>query len=152
MIVDHIKNLHKYTGLNRNIQTVIEFIENKDLRSIAVGKHKLTDEINLLREDYSPRPLEDCYFESHKVYGDIQLVVDGFEYFGYLEANDPKFIVTSPYDSSKDVTKGQSTGDFSKVLLTKGMFAMVLEDELHMPKLSANEPVEVVKAVFKIKL
>lgn len=152
MIVDHIKNLHKYTGLNRNIQTVIEFIENKDLRSIAVGKHKLTDEINLLREDYIPRPLEDCYFESHKVYGDIQLVVDGIEYFGYLEANDPKFIVTSPYDSSKDVTKGQSTGDFSKVLLTKGMFAMVLEDELHMPKLSANEPVEVVKAVFKIKL
>ncbi|PKK85972.1 MAG: hypothetical protein CVV63_04735 [Tenericutes bacterium HGW-Tenericutes-8] len=151
MIVDHIKNLHKYVGLNKNIQTVIDFIEKSDMESL-IGTHQVTDEVKLIRENYMPKPLQECYFEAHHVYGDIQLVLDGAEIFGYLESDDLKFKLTEPYQPEKDVLKGQSLGYFSTVLLTKGMFAMVLKDELHLPKLSNGLQIEVKKAVFKIKL
>lgn len=152
MIVDHIKNLHQYVSLNRNIQTVIDYIEKHDIKSLESGSHVISPEVRLIREDYIPKPLMQCYFESHQQYGDIQLVLEGTEIFGYLEANDLKFQVTEAYNLEKDVLKGQSLGYFSTVLLTKGMFAMVLKDELHMPKLSNGTQETVKKAVFKVKL
>ncbi len=152
MIVDHINNLEKYVSLNPNIQTVIDFIKQNDIIKMDAGTHKITDSVRLIREDYIPKPLMQCYFESHQVFGDIQLVLEGAEVFGYLEANDLKFQITEPYNAEKDVKKGQSLGYFSTVLLTKGMFAMVFKDELHMPKLTNGTQDLVKKAVFKVKL
>lgn len=152
MIVDHINNLEKYVSLNPNIQTVIDFIKQNDIIKMDAGTHKITDSVRLIREDYIPKPLMQCYFESHQVFGDIQLVLEGVEVFGYLEANDLKFQITEPYNAEKDVKKGQSLGYFSTVLLTKGMFAMVFKDELHMPKLTNGTQDLVKKAVFKVKL
>ena len=151
MIVDHISNLHKYVSLNPNIQTVVDYISQTDLDAL-LGTHVISDGVKLIRENYIPKPLQECYFEAHKLYGDIQLVLDGAEIFGYLEKDDLKFKLTDPYLPEKDVLKGQSLGYFSTVLLTKGMFAMVLKEELHMPKLSNGLQNEVKKAVFKIKL
>ncbi|MCU0105020.1 YhcH/YjgK/YiaL family protein [Acholeplasma vituli] len=152
MIVDHISNLKKYISLNPNIQTVIDYIAQNDLSKIEAGTHVVNDKVRLIREDYVPKPLMQCYFESHQQYGDIQLVLEGTEIFGYLEANDLKFQISHPYNVEKDVLKGQSLGYFSTVLLTKGMFAMVFKDELHMPKLSNGTNDLVKKAVFKVKL
>lgn len=152
MIVDHINNLEKYISLNPNIQTVIDFMKQNDIIKMDAGTHKINDSVRLIREDYIPKPLMQCYFESHQVFGDIQVVLEGAEVFGYLEANDLKFQVTEPYNAEKDVKKGQSLGYFSTVLLTKGMFAMVFKDELHMPKLSNGTQDSVKKAVFKVKL
>lgn len=152
MIVDHINNLDKYVSLNPNIQSVIDFIKQNDLLKLDSGTHKVNDSVRLIREDYVPKPIMQCYFESHQVFGDIQLVLEGAEIFGYLESNDLKFQVTEPYNPEKDVKKGQSLGYFSTVLLTKGMFAMVFKNELHMPKLSNGTQDLVKKAVFKVKL
>ena len=152
MIVDHIKNLHLYVSLNPNIQTVIDFIEKNDIKALQPGNHVVDLNVRLIREDYVPKPLMQCYFESHQQFGDIQLVLEGTEIFGYLEADDLKFQVTEAYNPEKDVMKGQSLGYFSTVLLTKGMFAMVLKNELHMPKLSNGTHETVKKAVFKVKL
>lgn len=152
MIVDHINNLEKYVSLNPNIQTVIDFIKQNDIIKMDAGTHKINDSVRLIREDYIPKPLMQCYFESHQVFGDIQVVLEGAEVFGYLEGNDLKFQVTEPYNVEKDVKKGQSLGYFSTVLLTKGMFAMVFKDELHMPKLTNGTQDLVKKAVFKVKL
>ena len=152
MIVDHIKNLKNYVTLNPHIQTVIDYIEQNNLIELASGTHQINPFVKVIREDYVPRPLMQCYFESHQQFGDIQLVLEGTEIFGYLESNDIKFQVTDPYNTEKDVKKGQSLGYFSTVLLTKGMFAMVFKDELHMPKLSNGTQDLVKKVVFKVKL
>ena len=152
MIVDHIKNLKNYVTLNPHIQTVIDYIEQNNLIELASGTHQINPFVKVIREDYVPRPLMQCYFESHQQFGDIQLVLEGTEIFGYLESNDIKFQVTDPYNTEKDVKKGQSLGYFSTVLLTKGMFAMVFKDELHMPKLSNGTQDLVKKVEFKVKL
>lgn len=152
MIVDHIRNLKNYVTLNPNIQSVIDYIEKHNLLEVEPGQHVIDSAVRLIREDYVPKPLMQCYFEAHQVYGDIQIVLEGTEIFGYLESNDIKFLVTEPYNPEKDVKKGQSLGYFSTVLLTKGMFSMVFKDELHMPKLSNGTQDLVKKAVFKVKL
>lgn len=152
MIVDHIKNLKNYVALNPHLQTVIDYIEQNNLNELASGTHQINPFVKVIREDYVPRPLMQCYFESHQQFGDIQLVLEGTEIFGYLDSNDIKFQVTDPYNPEKDVKKGQSLGYFSTALLTKGMFAMVFKDELHMPKLSNGTQDLVKKVVFKVKL
>ncbi len=153
MIVDHISNLDKYVSLSKEIQTVVDYIKQTNLITIEPGKYDVvTNRVKLLRENYVARPQEECFFESHQLFGDIQLVLKGEEYFGYMPKDTTSFKVTHEYDQDKDVLKGQATSDFTRVLLTEGMFALVLKYELHMPKLENKPNTEVIKAVFKIKL
>ena len=38
MIVDSIRNLEQYRGLHNNLDTVIDFLQNCDLKALADGK------------------------------------------------------------------------------------------------------------------
>ncbi|MBN3490731.1 YhcH/YjgK/YiaL family protein [Acholeplasma equirhinis] len=153
MIVDHISNLKKYVSLNPNIKTVVEFMLKTDLKSLPNGKTVIEgDEVYVLRESYDPRPLDQCYFEGHKNYADIQLVLSGKEALGYHHKGDLKGIkITSPYDALKDVEKYEIE-DFTKVILEDSMFALVNPEDLHMPKLKLQDSRFVEKVVFKIKV
>ncbi|CCV64201.1 conserved hypothetical protein [Alteracholeplasma palmae J233] len=153
MIVDKIKNLDYYASIHPNFKKVVEYIKNNDLLALAPGKHEVDGkEVYLLREDYNPRPLEECYFEGHQNYADIQLVLEGFEYIGYHNVdNKDNVVVTAPYNPEKDVEK-YDIKHFVKVYLNQDMFALVLPQDLHMPKLTTECHTSVKKAVFKVKI
>lgn len=152
MIVDNIKNLEQYLNLNSNLKTVIKFLETLDFDSLVNGKNEI-DGKNLwvLKEEYVPRGIEDCYFERHNNYLDIQYVYEGQEFIGYENIMIANPNVTDEYNNEKDVEKAQLTS-FSKVLLNTGMFALVMPQDWHMPKLNSGENKVVKKLVFKLKI
>lgn len=152
MIVDHISNLALYQTMNKNIDSVIDFIKNNDLLKLPSGKTVINESVYVLRESYDPRPLESCYFEGHKKYLDIQLVLSGKEAIGYhYKDSSSDIVVTDHYDDVKDVEKYQ-INHFTEVILTKGMFAYVEPRDLHMPKLKVKDSEFVEKIVFKVKV
>ena len=84
MIVDHLSNLYKYIFLNSNISKAIDFIKNNDLLSLPQGKTVIDgDEIFILRDTYPSKIENECFFEGHLKYLDIQIVLKGSEYIGY---------------------------------------------------------------------
>lgn len=152
MIVDKLVNLEQYVHLHPNFKTALEYIKNNDLSQLEVGKYEIDGkEVYLMREDYEPRPLEKCYFEGHQNYADIQIVLSGFEYMGYHNIQKEGITITDAYNPEKDVEKYQIK-NFTKVYLNDQMFAIVLPQDLHMPKLATEKQSFVKKAVFKIKL
>ncbi len=152
MIVDKLVNLEQYVHLHPNFKTALEYIKNNDLSQLEVGKYEIDGkEVYLMREDYEPRPLEKCYFEGHQNYADIQIVLSGFEYMGYHNIQNEGITITDAYNPEKDVEKYQIK-NFTKVYLNDQMFAIVLPQDLHMPKLATEKQSFVKKAVFKIKL
>jgi len=152
MIVDKIKNLHLYKNVNPQIEKIIKFLENVDFEKLNNGKNEI-DGSNLwvLKEEYIPRPLSECYFERHQNYADIQLVLEGSEYIGYHNIDNQGMVITDPYNELKDVEKAQ-IDSFDKVTLNDGMFALVLPDDWHMPKLNCGNQGLVKKLVFKLKV
>lgn len=150
MIVDRLDNLKLYESVNRNLKDVINYIENTDLYKLEVGKYKLNDEVNIIRESYNTRHFEECYFEGHQKYLDLQIVLTGKEYFGYKNNKDSNINITQPYNEEKDVEKYQAN-EFTKVILTDNMFALVFPQDLHLGKLIFDNSQKVEKVIFKIK-
>ena len=152
MIVGHLEELKRYQDLNPNLKEAINYIEHHDLLKCPLGKTEIKgSDILILRESYQARPLSECFFEGHIQYLDLQIVLKGVEYFGYYPKDGSGIEVIEAYNVDKDIEKYQ-INDFTKVILSEGMFAIVFPKDLHMPKLEKEKNTTVEKAVFKIKL
>jgi YhcH/YjgK/YiaL family protein len=152
MIVDHVSNLGKYVFVHPLIKIIIEYIREHDLIALPSGKTEIMgSDLYVLRETYASKKASDCIFEGHLIYGDLQLVLSGFESIGYHYKGEHDYQISSPYLAEKDIEKYQ-IDTYTQVLLQTGMFAIVLPDDLHMPKLMHETSEIIEKIVFKFKL
>ena len=90
MIADTIKNIEKYRGLSKNLDTAIAFLKEYDLSSLPDGK-TVVDEarvfVNVMEADL--REAEGAAYEYHKKYADIQINLDGSERWEYTVDESP---------------------------------------------------------------
>lgn len=151
MIVGKLKDLKRYKGISKNIDTAIDYILNNDLLALPKGK-TLIDGTNVFvnRDTYVAKPLEECFFENHEHYLDLQIVLKGKELFGYTDISNPTLKVTTPYNQDKDVTKYSVTEQTVFFTLEEG-FALVFNEDIHLAKCKVNDEI-VEKAVVKIKI
>lgn len=150
MIIGKLVNLGRYKGLSKNIDTAIDFVNNNDVLAYAPGKYEIDGKnVILNRDTYVAKAMEDCFFENHQEYLDLQIVFKGKEIFGYTPINDPSLKLTCPYNEIKDVAKYSSENGIF-FTLEEG-FALVYPEDIHLAKCKANDDI-VEKAVIKIKI
>ena len=150
MIVGKLKYLYRYKGISKNIDTAIDYVLNNDLLALPKGKHEIDGKnVFVNRDTYIAKPLEECFFENHENYLDLQIVLKGKEGFAYTDISNPSLEVTTAYNADKDVTK-YSAKDAVFFTLEEG-FALVYPEDIHLAKLDVDgQTVE--KAVIKIKI
>lgn len=150
MIVGKLKDLSRYKGIHKNIDTAIDYVLNNDLLALPKGKTEVDGKnVYINRDTYVAKPLEECFFENHEHYLDLQIVLKGKEIFGYTDISNPTLLVTTPYNEDKDVTK-YSASNTVFFTLEEG-FALVFNEDIHLAKCKANDEI-VEKAVIKIKI
>lgn len=150
MIIGKLKDLGRYKGLHKNIDTAIDYVLNNDLLALPKGKTEIDGRnVYINRDTYVAKPLEECFFENHEHYLDLQIVLRGKEIFGYTDISNPTLQVTTPYNEDKDVTK-YSASNTVFFTLEEG-FALVFNEDIHLAKCKANDEI-VEKAVIKIKI
>ena len=146
MIVDQLENLNFYAGLPPRIVRALEFLRDTDLAALSLGRHELDgDWLFALVQEYATKPLEQCKWEAHRRYCDVQFVARGIERIGV--ANIDRMQVETPYDAEKDVSFFRGDGDF--VTVPAGSFAIFAPPDVHMPCLAAGPLVSVLKIVLK---
>ena len=152
MIVGKLKDIAHYKGLSKNIDTAIDFVLTHDLLALPKGKTLIDgDNVYVNRDTYVARPLEECYFEGHDKYLDMQIVLKGKEGFGYTDITDPGLVVTTPYNKEKDVTKYQNKATNEIYITLEEGYALVFPEDIHLAKLDVDGKI-IEKAVIKIKL
>lgn len=149
MIVGKLKDLKRYKGIHPNIDEAIDYVLNNDLKALPKGKTVVSENVYINRDTYVAKPLEECFFENHEPYLDLQIVLEGKELFGYTDISNPSLKVTTPYNTEKDVTKYSATEDTIYITLEEG-FALVFNEDIHLAKAKVNDEL-VEKAVVKIK-
>lgn len=149
MIIGKLKDIGQYKGISSNLDNAIDYIVNTDLSALENGKSEIDgDRIKLIKDEYVARDFSDCYFEGHRKYIDIQIVLKGKEYFGYSDIKSLQSGVE--YNVEKDLEK--FVGDLeTKYLMSDNSFAIVFPEDIHMPKIKINDE-KVEKLVFKVKL
>jgi YhcH/YjgK/YiaL family protein len=100
---------------------------------------------------YRTAPSSDKAWESHRIHGDIQLLLSGEELLGVgsLEG----LTVTRPYDLAKDTEKyGPHPSPGPVLRLAPGRFAILFPGEAHQPGVMTEAgPGDVVKVVVKFR-
>ncbi len=152
MIVGKLVDLYRYKGISKNIDTAINFIETHDLLALPKGKTVVDgDNVYINRDTYVARPLEECFFENHEKYMDMQIVMKGKEVIGYTHISNPDLKVTTPYNPDKDVTKYNYDPKGAVFFTLEEGFALVYTEDVHLAKCKADDEI-VEKAVIKIKI
>ena len=127
--------------------------EYKSLSNIGLddcNKMVLDENCFVLEQAYISKNKEDCFFESHKKYIDIQYVFEGEE---IMEVeNISNLQVTSDYKEDLDYAKYSQSKNSSILKIRQNELAIFFPQDAHMPCIKLDEKKKVIKAVFKISV
>ncbi|HOT29175.1 MAG TPA: YhcH/YjgK/YiaL family protein [Candidatus Ozemobacteraceae bacterium] len=149
MIVAALQICTKYSHVFPGLAQAFEWLRTTNLARLEAGRHPIDGErIYASVAEYRTKPVEEGFWEAHRRYVDVQLVVSGTERFGFGHLHEMRFV---SHDESRDLSVLEGDGDF--FLLRPGLVAVLFPDDAHMPGLWAGSAPETVrKIVVKIAL
>lgn len=138
----------KQENRDQVIQKCIDFLKANGGAEIALGKHFIENsDIYVNVSEYTTKQLEDCGWEAHKKYADLQVLLSGEEYIFVADIEKTKI---GAYREEKDYLEcSAELGEAVKV--NKDTCVLLLPEDAHMPGVCVDrKPMDVKKAVFKI--
>jgi YhcH/YjgK/YiaL family protein len=123
-------------------------------RRIAGIAQGITEKVELaagsfaLEQVYEPRLRPDGFFESHRNYIDVQVIVAGEELMEVQEI--ARLKVSEPYLPERDLIKYADAADASVLRMRAGDVAIFFPEDGHMPSLRWQGPGLVRKTVVKV--
>ncbi|MFO0872076.1 MAG: YhcH/YjgK/YiaL family protein [Pirellulales bacterium] len=149
MVVDSLAHAELYARLSPRFRTALAWLAAHDLTRLSLGRHDIAgDELFALVQEYETKVPSAGRWEAHRRYADIQLVPVGVERIGVAALEQMR--VDVPYEESKDVGFFFGTGDW--ITLAPGRFAIFFPQDVHLPCLQQDGPVNVRKVVVKVQL
>jgi biofilm protein TabA len=135
-------------------QIAFDYLENikDDFLDIKDGeciKEIILEDIYVLKQAYYTKNREDCFFESHKKYIDIQFMVKGEEYMDVCDLDSLE--IENDYVEKTDFIKYKGKEDgTSKLLIRENCLAIFYPSDAHQPCIKVDKKELIYKAVIKI--
>ena len=146
MIIDCLKNAHRYVSLGDRYKKSFEYLQQTDLASLPVGRYELDGKsLYVMVQEYLSKTPDLGKWEAHRRYIDLQYVHSGIEKIGYKLIS---HLAQGDYNPEKDFLALTGNGDY--LTLTAGEFMLLFPEDAHMPGLAVGDPVPVKKVVLKI--
>lgn len=149
MIYGEIKDIEQYRGISENLDKAIDYILSGEYKNGVPGKNVIDGEKLYFNCPKNPKTkeLEDGFFEGHKQYIDIHVVIDGEENLGFTPR--PEVTLKQEYNEVEDYELYD--GEIKQLFhLTSERFVMFFPDEPHMALLKVGEVKEIKKVIFKV--
>ena len=151
MILDTLANISPYEGLHSSFNRAFSWLASYD-PATPDGRYEIGDEsLIAIVQRYVTAPAESKKWETHRVHGDIQYMVEGEERIGYAER--ATLAVKTPYNPEKDAEFYLAPESSSTLLeLKTGSFAIFLPRDGHQPGVMIDHPALIHKVVIKFKI
>ena len=148
MIIDTLANLEFYKGLNEQLYKGLKFLKETDVAALPVGRYEIDgDTVFALVQAYETHLPEECRWEAHYTYTDIQYVVEGSERMGWKTLDG---IVKTEDRPEDDVYFFESDGDH--FVMHAGQFAVFAPQDAHRPGMAVDGPAQIKKIVVKVAM
>ena len=145
MILDKLTAANAYRGIHPRLDAVLDRLNEGFLATVGPETMKLEgDALYVTRFTYETLPLEDTFFEAHRRYLDVHLMLAGEE---RVEIASPT--VLELFEHQGDFYAYRGTAEQS-LILRPGSFLVVFPEDAHRIKIRVNEPETVSKVVFKV--
>ncbi|KGK89991.1 YhcH/YjgK/YiaL family protein [Clostridium sp. HMP27] len=143
MILDEFKNISRYTPIVKNLENALDFINASG--KLSVGRYEF-DGGFLMVQDGITNPIEECDFETHIQYIDVQYVLEGSEILVWADKNDLK--CTTQYDEKKDAAFYEGKGTIMEA--KAGMIYIMFPRDAHKACCHVDMPKRYKKYVIKL--
>ena len=143
--------LSKYAKLHPQFERAFAEIKRIIENGAEDGKHVFDgDALYANLFTYETKAVEECGFEAHKKYIDIQVVIDGDEIIGF-ESED-KLTAKTEFSEEGDYIIYHLNEHYDVARLSAGELAIIFPGEPHAPGIAANDnkPSKVRKLVVKV--
>ena len=145
MIASNLKNSARYRNIDEKIAACIDYAAKLN-GDTPCGRYDVAKDVYVNVMEYTPKPSSEATIETHNVYADLQLILSGEEFMGYI--SDKDVLPVQDYDKERDIAMWK--GNIALIPLRAGDFALFFPGEPHAPSLYKTSGT-VKKAVFKIK-
>ena len=102
----------------------------------------------MLFRSYTPKPRAEGFFESHRKYIDVQVVVSGAELMELADIS--RLMISEAYNSERDFTKYADITGAAVLNMGSGDAAIFFPNDGHMPSLHWRGTGLVRKTVVKV--
>ena len=145
MIMDKLSQAKAYRGIHPRLDAALDRLDEGFLSTVGPETQQLEgDALYVTRFTYDTLPLEETFFEAHRRYLDIHLMMEGEE----------RVDIASP----EGLTLFEQKGDFyayrgqaeQSLVLRPGSFLVVFPEDAHRIKIQVDGPKTVSKVVFKV--
>lgn len=151
MILDRIERAGLYFATDSPYMKAIAFARDA-AAGLPDGMHLIDGErLKANVESYETKPAELRRFESHRLYGDVQVMLQGEERQDFADVSDP--VTDGGYLAGRDVEFFKAPAAYTPVHLRPGCFVVYQPGELHRPGAAvAGEPRPVRKVCMKVRV
>jgi YhcH/YjgK/YiaL family protein len=147
MILDRIEAAGLYRNISPGIARALDFLREPATATLPEGRYELSnDRVFALVQHYETKLFDQCVWEAHRKYIDVQFIAAGVERMG--SARIARMRETQPYDPERDFALFTGDGDFFTV--EAGGLAIFFPHDVHMPQLATGAPARVRKIVVKV--
>ncbi len=147
MIIDQLSHADFYQSLGSRFARAMDYLRTEDLSKLPDGRNEIDgDRLFAMVVDEPTRPLDQCLWEAHREYHDVQYVVEGVEQMGYAHIG--QMNVSVPYDPAKDAEFFEGAG--SMLTVPAGSFVIFTPQDVHKPSVAVGRPASVRKIVMKL--
>lgn len=149
MIFGNLKFNERYNMLDASILKCFEYAKNHDLKSFDPGSYAIDEDrifVNIV--EYTTTTTENRFWEAHKRYIDMHLMLEGIE---QIDLNFIDNMTQKEFVLEDDFLPLEGLAN-SLVQLGKEDFLICYPEDAHRTAIQVDEPIKIKKAIFKVQL
>ena len=145
MIHAKLRDAKDYLGIHPRLDRALELLTPEFLASVGTAQQNLeADALYVTRFDYETVAEAQSFFEAHRRYLDIHVMVEGCE---RVDLADPAGLTEFTHQGDFWGYHGEAE---QSLILKPGDFLVVFPGDAHRLKIQLGDPARVSKVVFKV--
>ena len=139
--------------MNAHWEKALEWLRGDLWKNIPLGKTEIDgDNVYALRSSYMSKNKNECRYESHRLYADIQMAIKGSELLLVCLRDGLK--IAEPYSAEKDIDFLEGEPEvLHRIVLDFPLAVVLFPWDVHMPSVAlADRPGKIEKIVVKVAL
>lgn len=142
--------MEKYEDVKRLSEKAYEFLIQFDAEKYPDGRVELGDGMYANISTKTTRLRNECEFEAHRKYADLQMMICGQEIITVAPLEQLKGTETSAYNEQSDIIFYKNNAIGIDHIIRNGEYLLLMPEDGHIPSVCVNSQRKIRKMVIKI--
>ncbi len=136
--------------LKQRVDYALNYLLNLDIAEVDGGKQVVNDNFFYSVQSYMTKSAEECKFESHREFIDIQIIINGSEAMDIADIS--RLTVKEDYNSDKDIMFWEVPNRMVSTTLREGDYIILYPENAHRGERMMELETQVIKVVGKVRI